>query len=94
MCSLTAMTSPAGVRAPSCPSRPLRPRTAKLKAGGGEGVAHSRERPFQGSPVSSRSSSRRRMLTTSCAICRIIPIRMIAAPPAAISSHGCQAGTS
>src|SRR5712671_7636991 len=32
--------------------------TAKLKAGGGEAVAHSSERPSQGSPVSSRSCAR------------------------------------
>src|SRR5258708_15048370 len=40
-------------------------RSAKLKTGGGEAVAHSRERPPQGSPVSSRNSARRRMLTRS-----------------------------
>src|SRR6266436_8959597 len=39
--------------------------TAKLKGGGGEVVAHSSERPSQGSPVSSRNSSRRRTLTTN-----------------------------
>ena len=32
--------------------------TAKLKAGGGDAVAHSSERPSQGSPVSSRKASR------------------------------------
>ena len=42
------------------PSRRPRPstsgRTAKLNAGGGEAVAHSSDRPSQGSPVRSRSS--------------------------------------
>src|SRR5262249_32605513 len=39
--------------------------TAKFQAGGGDAVAHSKVRPFQGSPVVSRSCSRWRMDTTS-----------------------------
>jgi len=34
------------------------------------------------------------MLKASCAICRMIPARMMTAPPAAISNHGRQAETS
>ena len=45
--------------------------TAKLKAGGGEAVAHSSERPSQGSPVSSRNASRWRMLTTIWITCAV-----------------------
>src|SRR5262249_10156808 len=33
-------------------------RKAKFQAGGGDAVDHSRVRPFQGSPVTSRNSSR------------------------------------
>src|SRR6266404_5573140 len=40
-------------------------KTAKLKAGGGEEVDHSSERPSQGSPVGSRRRSRPRMETQS-----------------------------
>jgi hypothetical protein len=36
-----------------------------LNGGGGDAVAHSSERRSQGSPVSSRNSARRRMLTAS-----------------------------
>src|ERR1700726_392189 len=39
--------------------------TAKLKAGGGEEVDHSSERPSQGSPIGSRRRSRPRMETQS-----------------------------
>src|SRR6516165_11617120 len=41
-----------------------RGRTAKFQAGGGDAVAHSRVRPFHGSPVVSRSCSRWRTDTT------------------------------
>src|SRR5215469_10138856 len=41
-----------------------RGRTEKFQAGGGDAVDHSRVRPFQGSPVVSRSCSRWRMDTT------------------------------
>src|SRR6516164_1448284 len=47
---------------------PTRGRTAKFQAGGGEAVDHSKVRPFHGSPVVSRSSSRSRIDTTSCTI--------------------------
>src|SRR6516225_9938866 len=42
----------------------IRGRTAKFQAGGGDAVAHSKVRPFHGSPVASRSCSRWRMDTT------------------------------
>ena len=58
-----ACALPVGIASlPTCGS------TAKLNAGGGDAMDHSSERPFHGSPVRSRSSSRWRMLTTSWAI--------------------------
>src|SRR6266576_6119582 len=45
----------------NCQKDVLAGKNAKLKAGGGDVVAHSSERPSQGSPVSSRSCARQRM---------------------------------
>src|SRR5215475_7845189 len=47
---------------------PTRGRTAKFHAGGGDAVDHSKVRPFHGSPVVSRRSSRSRIDTTSWTI--------------------------
>src|SRR5262249_43499681 len=68
--------------------------TAKFQAGGGDAVDHSSVRPFQGSPVTSRSCSRFRIETTSCTTWQAIPARTMTAPASATHSHGCQERTS
>src|SRR6516162_4378640 len=68
--------------------------TAKFQAGGGDAVDHSRVRPFQGSPVVSRSCSRWRMDTTIWTIWQMIPVRMTSAPTSATKSQGCHERTS
>src|ERR1700722_1405268 len=63
---------------------------AKFHAGGGDAVAHSSVRPFQGSAVT-RSLSRARIDTTSCTIWQTIPPRITTAPSIATTSQGCHA---
>src|ERR1700754_2988961 len=62
---------------------------AKLYSGGGDEVDHSSVRPCHGSPVRSRNSSRRRILTTNCTIMQMIPSRIRKAPKAAIWNQIC-----
>src|SRR3569833_3136178 len=60
---------------------------AKLYAGGGEDVDHSRVRPSHGSPVVSRSASRLRKLTSNWMRNDPMPKAMRKAPKAAISNQ-------
>src|SRR4030095_8708053 len=60
---------------------------ARLYEGGGEDVDHSSVRPFQGSPVVSRSASRRRKLTQSWMRKHAMPPAISTAPKAATTNQ-------
>ncbi|MNN02337.1 hypothetical protein D3C81_1149940 [compost metagenome] len=65
-----------------------------MYCGGGDEVDHSSVRPFHGSPVVSRSCSRRMKLTTSWMMKQPMPRAISSAPSAAIWNHGCSEGSS
>jgi hypothetical protein len=52
----------------------------EVEVGRGDEVDHSSERPFQGSPVTSRRASRFRMLTTICMTWQKTPASITATP--------------
>mmetsp|Transcript_21396 Transcript_21396/g.82958 ORF Transcript_21396/g.82958 Transcript_21396/m.82958 type:complete len:308 (-) Transcript_21396:6616-7539(-) len=67
---------------------------AKLYSGGGDEVDHSSVRPPQGSPLGSRSCSRRTKLTTNWISVQAMPAPISSAPAAAIWNQICSDGSS